>query len=38
MEKIVIGTNLPQNLMDLDNTVEENLSILAEAKKRKYQN
>ena len=35
MEKIVIGTNLPQNLMDLDNTVEENLSILAEAKKKK---
>ena len=35
MEKIVIGTNLPQNLMDLDNTVEENISILAEAKKKK---
>ncbi len=32
MEKIAIGSNLPQNLVDLDNTVEKNISLLAEAK------
>ena len=32
MEKIAIGDNLPMNLVDLDNTVEENISLLAEAK------
>ena len=35
MEKIVIGSNLPKNLMDLDNKVERNISLLAEAKKKK---
>ncbi len=35
MEKIVIGSNLPKNLMDLDNGVEKNLRILAEAKNKK---
>ncbi len=35
MEKIVIGSNLPRNLMDLDNSVEKNISILAEAKNKK---
>jgi fructose-1,6-bisphosphatase II / sedoheptulose-1,7-bisphosphatase len=35
MEKIAIGANLPKNLLDLDNTVEKNISILAEAKKKK---
>ena len=33
MEKIAIGSNLPKNLVDLDNSVEKNLSLLAEAKK-----
>ena len=35
MEKIVIGANLPKNLMDLDNEVEKNIELLAEAKKKK---
>ena len=35
MEKIVIGGNLPKNLLDLDNSVEENINILAKAKKKK---
>ena len=34
MEKIVIGTNLPKNLMDLDNNIEKNMSLLAKAKKK----
>ena len=34
MEKIAIGTNLPKNLLDLDNGVEKNIRILAEAKKK----
>ena len=32
MEKIVIGSNLPNNLMDIDNGVEKNIKLLAEAK------
>ena len=32
MEKIAIGSNLPKNLLDLDNSVEENINLLAEAK------
>ena len=35
MEKIVIGTNLPKNLMDIDNGVEKNIRLLAEAKNKK---
>ena len=35
MEKIVIGTNLPKNLLDLDNSVEKNIKLLAEASKKK---
>ena len=35
MEKIVIGTNLPKNLMDIDNGVTKNIKLLAEAKKKK---
>ena len=35
MEKIVIGANLPKNLMDLDNEVEKNIELLAEAKEKK---
>ena len=32
MEKIAIGSNLPNNLVDLDNSVEKNISLLANAK------
>jgi len=32
MEKIAIGAGLPKNLVDLDNSVEKNISLLAEAK------
>ena len=32
MEKIAIGSGLPKNLVDLDNSVEKNISLLAEAK------
>ena len=35
MEKIVIGSNLPNNLMDLDNDVEKNIKLLADAKQKK---
>ena len=35
MEKIAIGDNLPKNLLDLDNPVEENLNLLAKAKNKK---
>ena len=35
MEKIVIGSNLPKNLLDIDNGVEKNLKLLAKAKNKK---
>ena len=35
MNKIVIGPGLPRNLLDLDNTVEKNIKLLADAKKKK---
>ena len=35
MNKIVIGSGLPKNLLDLDNTVEKNIKLLAYAKKKK---
>ena len=35
MEKIVIGSNLPKNLLDIDNGVEKNIKILAKAKNKK---
>ncbi len=35
MEKIVIGANLPKNLLDIDNGVEKNIELLAKAKKKK---
>jgi len=35
MEKIAIGTNLPKNLLDLDNSIEQNINLLASAKKMK---
>ncbi|MBD1138105.1 class II fructose-bisphosphatase [Pelagibacterales bacterium SAG-MED41] len=34
MEKIVIGSNLPNNLMDIDNGVEKNIRLLADAKSK----
>ena len=34
MEKIAIGQNLPNNLLDLDNSVETNIKILSDAKKK----
>ena len=35
MEKIIIGSNLPKNLLDLDNDVEKNINLLAKAKNKK---
>ena len=35
MEKIAIGSNLPENIIDLDLGVEKNIKLLAEAKKIK---
>ena len=35
MEKIAIGASLPKNLLDLDNSVEENINLLAKAKNKK---
>jgi fructose-1,6-bisphosphatase II / sedoheptulose-1,7-bisphosphatase len=35
MEKIVIGQNLPDNLLDLDNGIEKNIKLLADAKNKK---
>ena len=32
MEKIAIGSHLPKNIIDLDNSVEKNIMLLAEAK------
>ena len=37
MEKIAIGANLPQNIVNLDNSVETNIKKLAEAKIKKEQ-
>ena len=34
MEKIVIGANLPKNLMDIDYGVKKNIKLLAEAKNK----
>ena len=34
MEKIAIGGDLPKNLLDLDNSVEKNINLLAESKKK----
>ena len=35
MEKIIIGANLPKNLLDLDNSVEKNIKLLSAAKNKK---
>ena len=32
MEKIAVGSGLPKNLVDLDNSIEKNISLLAKAK------
>jgi fructose-1,6-bisphosphatase II / sedoheptulose-1,7-bisphosphatase len=34
MEKIAIGSNLPKNLLDLDNSIEKNIKLLALAKNK----
>jgi fructose-1,6-bisphosphatase II / sedoheptulose-1,7-bisphosphatase len=38
MEKIIIGSNLPQNLLSLDNSVEKNINLLGDAKNKKLSN
>ena len=35
MEKIAVGTNLPENLLDIDNGIIENINLLAKAKNKK---
>ena len=35
MEKIAVGSGLPKNIIDLDNSVEKNIKLLAEAKNTK---
>ena len=35
MEKIAVGANLPKNLLDLDNSVQKNIKLLAAAKDKK---
>ncbi len=35
MEKIAIGTDMPTNLLDLDNSVKKNIELLSEAKNKK---
>ena len=35
MEKIAVGSNLPENLLDIDFSVEKNIKLLAEAKNKK---
>ena len=38
MDKIAVGSNLPKNIVDLDNSVEKNIEILAKAKNTKPEN
>ncbi len=38
MEKIAIGAGYPNNIIDLDNTVEKNIKLIAEAKGTKPEN
>ncbi len=38
MDKIAVGSNLPKNIFDLDNSVEKNIKLLAEAKNKKPEN
>ncbi len=38
MEKIAVGSNLPKNLVDLDNSVDKNIKLLADAKNVKPEN
>jgi fructose-1,6-bisphosphatase II / sedoheptulose-1,7-bisphosphatase len=35
MEKIIIGSNMPKNLLDIDNSVEKNINLLADVKNKK---
>ncbi len=38
MEKIAIGGGFPKNIIDLDNSVEKNIKLLADAKNKKFEN
>ena len=38
MEKIAVGSGLPKNIVDLDNSVEKNIELLAKAKQKKTEN
>ncbi len=38
MEKIAIGNGLPKNIIDLDNSVEKNIKLIADAKNSKPEN
>jgi len=38
MEKIAVGSGLPQNIINLDYSVEKNIKLLAEAKNKKPEN
>ena len=38
MEKIAVGKGLPKNIVDLDNSVEKNIKLLAEAKGTNVEN
>ncbi len=38
MEKLAVGSNLPKNIVDLDNSVEKNITLLSEAKKTSPEN
>ena len=38
MEKIAVGKDLPKNIVDLDNSVEKNIKLLAEAKSTNVEN
>ena len=38
MEKIAVGKGLEKNIIDLDNSVEENIKLISAAKKLKPEN
>ena len=38
MEKIAVGSGLPKNIIDLDNSVEKNIKLLAESKNTRPEN
>tara|TARA_B100000945_G_scaffold309069_1_gene299529 strand:- start:126 stop:1073 length:948 start_codon:yes stop_codon:yes gene_type:complete len=38
MEKVAVGSKLPKNIVDLDNTIEKNIKLLSEAKNTSPEN